>query len=93
MGEFDSIRPYQDDEVAAVLARLTSDKTLLGMLTRFRFPRLAGPFGWLLRPLIAWRLRRECAGPCGELCGAEKDHHLRASNRNTPQNQRTNARR
>jgi hypothetical protein len=62
MAEFDSIRPYQDDEVAAVLARLTSDKTLLGMLTRFRFPRLAGPFGWLLRPLIAWRLRRECAG-------------------------------
>jgi 1-acyl-sn-glycerol-3-phosphate acyltransferase len=62
MGEFDSIRPYQDDEVAAVLTRLTSDRTLLGMLTRFRFPHLAGPLGWLLRPLIAWRLRRECAG-------------------------------
>ena len=62
MGEFDSIRPYQDDEVAVVLARLTSDQTLLGLLTRFRFPRLAGPLGWLLRPLIAWRLRRECAG-------------------------------
>ncbi len=62
MGEFDSIRPYQDDEVSAVLARLTGDPTLLGMLTRFRFPRLAGPLGWLLRPLIAWRLRSECAG-------------------------------
>ncbi|MBF7730378.1 1-acyl-sn-glycerol-3-phosphate acyltransferase [Pseudomonas sp. N040] len=62
MGEFDSIRPYRDDEVSAVLARLTSDPTLLGLLTRFRFPRLAGPLGWLLRPLVAFRLRRECAG-------------------------------
>lgn len=62
MGDFDSIRPYQDDEVAEVLARLTNNPTLLDMLVRFRFPRLAGPLGWLLRPLIAWRLQRECAG-------------------------------
>jgi hypothetical protein len=62
MGEFDSIRPYQDDEVRAVLARLANDQTLQNILVRFRFPRLAGPFGWLLRPLMAWRLRRECAG-------------------------------
>ena len=62
MGEFDSIRPYADHEVAAVLARLLSDETFLGTLTRFRFPRLAGPFGWLLKPLIAHRLRREAAG-------------------------------
>ena len=62
MGEFDSIRPYRDDEVSAVLSRLSQDPTLLGLLIRFRFPRLAGTFGWLLRPLIAYRLRRECAG-------------------------------
>lgn len=62
MGEFDSIRPYADHEVPAVLARLLSDETFLGTLTRFRFPRLAGPFGWLLRPLIAHRLRRELNG-------------------------------
>ena len=62
MGEFDSIRPYADHEVAAVLARLLNDDTFLGTLTRFRFPRLAGPFGWLLKPLIAHRLRREAAG-------------------------------
>ena len=62
MGEFDSIRPYADHEVPAVLARLLSDDTFLGALTRFRFPRLAGPFGWLLKPLIAYRLRRETAG-------------------------------
>ncbi|WP_289534203.1 1-acyl-sn-glycerol-3-phosphate acyltransferase [Pseudomonas sp. SO81] len=62
MGEFDSIRPYADHEVPAVLARLLSDDTFLGALTRFRFPRLAGPFGWLLKPLIAHRLRSETAG-------------------------------
>ena len=62
MGEFDSIRPYNDAEVPAVLARLLSDKAFLEILTHFRFPRLAGAFGWLLRPLIAHRLRKEFAG-------------------------------
>ncbi|MDG1583001.1 1-acyl-sn-glycerol-3-phosphate acyltransferase [Pseudomonas sp. GOM6] len=61
MGEFDSIRPYADHEVPAVLARLLSDDTFLGTLTHFRFPRLAGPFGWLLKPLIAHRLRSQLA--------------------------------
>jgi hypothetical protein len=62
MGEFDSIRPYSDAEVPAVLSRLANDPGLLGTLLHFRFPRLAGPLGWLLRPLIAWRLRREFSG-------------------------------
>jgi Acyltransferase len=62
MGEFDAIRPYDDAEVSAVLARLLGDKALLEILTHFRFPRLAGAFGWLLKPLIAHRLRREFAG-------------------------------
>ncbi len=61
MGEFDSIRPYADHEVPAVLARLLADPTFLGILTRFRFPRLAGPLGWLLKPLIAHRLRQQLA--------------------------------
>lgn len=62
MGEFDAIRPYDDTEVAAVLARLLGDKAFLAILTHFRFPRLAGAFGWLLQPVIAHRLRREFAG-------------------------------
>ncbi len=62
MGEFDSIRPYADHEVPAVLERLLSDDTFLGILTRFRFPRLAGALGWALKPLIAHRLRRELSG-------------------------------
>ncbi|MFS2157553.1 1-acyl-sn-glycerol-3-phosphate acyltransferase [Pseudomonas sp. Pseusp122] len=62
MGEFDAIRPYDDTEVAAVLARLLGDKAFLAILTHFRFPRLSGTLGWLLQPVIAHRLRREFAG-------------------------------
>jgi hypothetical protein len=62
MGEFDAIRPYDDAEVPAVLARLLSDQAFLDILTHFRFPRSAGSFGWALKPLIAHRLRREFAG-------------------------------
>ncbi|MDV9031412.1 1-acyl-sn-glycerol-3-phosphate acyltransferase [Pseudomonas sp. RAC1] len=62
MGAFDAIRPYDDAEVPAVLARLLSDPAFLDILTHFRFPRLAGAFGWLLKPLIARRLRKEFAG-------------------------------
>jgi hypothetical protein len=61
MGAFDAIRPYADAEVRPVLARLLADPAFLGTLTRFRFPRLAGPLGWLLKPLIAARLRSEFA--------------------------------
>ena len=61
MGAFDAIRPYADAEVRPVLARLLADPAFLGTLTRFRFPRLAGPLGWLLKPLIAARLRIEFA--------------------------------
>ena len=59
MGEFDAIRPYADTEVPAVLARLLADEAFLDILTQFRFPRLAAPLGWLLKPLIAYRLRLE----------------------------------
>lgn len=62
MGEFEAIRPYDDAEVPAVLARLFADPAFIGTLTRYRFPRLAGPLGWLLRPVIAHRLRREFQG-------------------------------
>ncbi|MFQ6573162.1 1-acyl-sn-glycerol-3-phosphate acyltransferase [Pseudomonas sp. UM16] len=62
MGEFDAIRPYDDAEVPAVLARLLSDPAFLDILTHFRFPRMAGALGWMLKPLIARRLRKEFAG-------------------------------
>ncbi|MDH4561854.1 1-acyl-sn-glycerol-3-phosphate acyltransferase [Pseudomonas sp. BN411] len=61
MGEFEAIRPYDDAEVSTVLSRLFADDAFLGTLTRYRFPKLAGPLGWLLKPVIAHRLRREFA--------------------------------
>ncbi|KRW58603.1 1-acyl-sn-glycerol-3-phosphate acyltransferase [Pseudomonas sp. TTU2014-080ASC] len=57
MGEFDAIRPYADAEVPAVLSRLLADDAFLNILTQFRFPRLANSLGWLLKPMIAHRLR------------------------------------
>ncbi len=62
MDAFEAIRPYADAEVPAVMARLFADETFLAILAQFRFPRLSGPMGWLLKPLIAHRLRREFAG-------------------------------
>jgi len=62
MGEFDAIRPYNDAEVSAVLERLLSDKEFLSILTRFRFPKLAGALGWVLQPVIARKLRRQFVG-------------------------------
>lgn len=61
MGDFEAIRPYNDAEVRAVLARLLQDNDFLSTLTHYRFPRLAGPFGWALRPVIAYYLSREIA--------------------------------
>ena len=61
MGEFEAIRPYDDAEVAEVLARLSADPAFLGALTRFVSPP-GRPLGWLLKPVIAHRLRREFHG-------------------------------
>ena len=61
MGSFDNIRPYHDHEVADVLHRLTADPDFLNVILRYRYPALAKSLGWLLRPLITWRLRKEAA--------------------------------
>lgn len=62
INDFEAIRPYNDAEVPAVLQRLLSDDAFLDIVVRFRFPRLAGLFGWLFRPLVAHRLAREVTG-------------------------------
>ncbi len=62
MGPFDNIRPYHDHEVADVLQRLSADPDFLNVILRYRYPALSGSLGWLLRPLVAWRLRKEAAG-------------------------------
>ncbi|TWI54897.1 glycerol-3-phosphate acyltransferase [Pseudomonas duriflava] len=62
MGEFEAIRPFNDAEVPAVLARLIADDQFIGILTRYRFPRLSGPLGWLMKPVLRHRLRQEITG-------------------------------
>ncbi|MBA4501132.1 1-acyl-sn-glycerol-3-phosphate acyltransferase [Marinobacterium marinum] len=49
---FQSIRPYRDSEVEAVLQRLIRDDECISALTRYQFPRAFGPLGWLLKPMV-----------------------------------------
>ena len=49
---FQSIRPYRDNEVEAVLQRLIRDDECISALTRYQFPRASSSFGWLLKPLV-----------------------------------------
>lgn len=56
------IRPYNDNEVAPVVARLLGNTEFIAALTRFRFPKSSGWAGALLRPLVRTVLKRELAG-------------------------------
>ena len=56
------IRPYDDDEVAAVLARLLSDREMLQAIAAFRFGALAKAMPFLLRPAVRWYLKRQVRG-------------------------------
>jgi hypothetical protein len=59
---FADIRPYRDEEVAGVLARLLDDRELLDTLAGFRLGRLARLAPALGRLLVRWRLAREVRG-------------------------------
>ncbi len=56
MSEFDDIRPYNDDEVPAVLARLVNDREFLDAIVRWRFKQSGPVFGFALRKLVQSRL-------------------------------------
>jgi len=62
MDLFDAIRPYNDAEVPAVLARLSKDKAFLDSLIRFRYPEVGALRMALLRPLLALRLQAQLRG-------------------------------
>jgi 1-acyl-sn-glycerol-3-phosphate acyltransferase len=59
--QFAEIRPYRDDEVRPVLARLLNDNEFLENLAKLRLPRLTARCPGLVRPLVRWLLRRELA--------------------------------
>jgi len=52
MSEFDDIRPYNDSEVPAVIARLIADPEFIDLLLSRKVPVLAKICPWLLRPLL-----------------------------------------
>ncbi len=60
--QFDEIRPYNDDEVAAVISRLLTTPELITALMKFRFPRLSRWLPWVLRPLVLRVLSRQLSG-------------------------------
>lgn len=56
--KFQSIRPYHDHEVTAVIARLLQDKEFVDTITHYQFPRLAKWGSPVLRPLVKRVLRK-----------------------------------
>ncbi|UTF61482.1 1-acyl-sn-glycerol-3-phosphate acyltransferase [Gilvimarinus sp. DA14] len=62
MTDFDDIRPYNDDEVRPVLDRILADPELADAVARLKFPRLAGPLGFILRPLVRRVMARQLVG-------------------------------
>jgi hypothetical protein len=59
---FADIRPYRDEEVAAVLGRLLADPEFLDAIASLRLGRLASLAPWLVRPLVRFVLAREVRG-------------------------------
>ena len=62
MGEFDAIRPYQDEEVPAALQRVLQDRELMQTLAGYRFPRLSRCLPGVTSRLVSAALRREVRG-------------------------------
>mgnify|MGYP001142067085 CR=1 FL=1 len=56
---FADIRPYNDAEVPAVIARLARDPALAAALALLRLPRLAAHWPWLSRHIVQLWLRQQ----------------------------------
>lgn len=59
INRFEDIRPYEDAEIAGVVARLVDNREFIDTLARIKYSRLAHWIPWLLRPVIHRVLRRE----------------------------------
>ncbi|MEZ0151974.1 MAG: 1-acyl-sn-glycerol-3-phosphate acyltransferase [Candidatus Reddybacter sp.] len=59
---FDDIRPYNDNEFAAIFARLMGEREFVDTLGNMKFARLFRWLPWLLRPLIRSTMKRSFAG-------------------------------
>jgi 1-acyl-sn-glycerol-3-phosphate acyltransferase len=54
---FDDIRPYRDDEVAAVIQKLINDQGLLSSIASFKMPRLYKILPIICRSVVKWTLK------------------------------------
>ncbi len=59
---FAQIRPYNDDEVAAVIARMLGNAEFLDAVAGLRLPRVAAVLGAWMRPLVRMVLARQVRG-------------------------------
>ena len=59
MSEFDEIRPYNDDEVSSVIARLMSDNEFIDAIARLKLPKWLAKFALLFRPYVRGLLSKE----------------------------------
>lgn len=64
MTDFDDIRPYRDDEVSAVLARVLADDEFIAAITRFRFPGMPSILFGLLKPIVRLGLKIKTRNVC-----------------------------
>jgi 1-acyl-sn-glycerol-3-phosphate acyltransferase len=55
---FEEIRPYRDDEIATVVARLVDDAEFIATLAHMKFPRLMNRLPPLLKPIISTFIHR-----------------------------------
>ncbi len=72
---FQSIRPYNDDEVAQVVSNLITTPELIDALAQFRFPRLSK----LLPGPVRWMVKRVLSAQLGKIDSVEKMQQLVAS--------------
>lgn len=62
MGQFADIRPYNDDEVPAVLDKLLVDKELIAAVASLKLGRWYRPLSGLVNPLVRAMLARQFKG-------------------------------
>lgn len=62
MGQFADIRPFNDEEIPAVLHRLVADRELLAAIAKLKLGAGYRSFYWAIFPMIRWYLRRQIKG-------------------------------
>lgn len=62
MGQFADIRPYNDDEVSAVVSNLLTDNELVAAISSMKFGAWHKRCAWLIYPLVRWYLARQLKG-------------------------------